>query len=436
MRSIRIALYRMRTHRVLQERKIGLPEEKLDRFANMGHYSEQMSYYPFPRSRESIALAQLPDSDEAGFSGTEAFSISTGTGRMSVPTYIIAEIGVNHNGDVDLARRMIDAAVDAGANATKFQTFRADLLVNRAAEKAAYQRNATDAAQTQYEMLHELELSQEAHYQLASHCRNCGLDFVSTPFDAESARFLVDEIGMPWVKVPSGEIVNGPLLLVVSRLQRPLVVSTGMATEAEVAQALEVITHGLSGREGNPRLQGAPAAQTWEKVRESVTLLHCTSAYPTPYEDVNLRAMDRLRSVFGTHVGLSDHTEGIAVSVGAVARGARIIEKHFTIDRSLPGPDQAASLEPTEFSRMVKEIRIVEMALGEDTKAPSKSERENINLVRQGLVAARPIEEGEIFTPDCLVTQRPATGTSPMRFWALMGKLATRTYATGEPIVE
>lgn len=349
-------------------------------------------------------------------------------------TYVIAEVGVNHNGDVDLGRRMIDAAVETGADAVKVQTFRADRLVSPTAGVAPYARGEDGTAGTQYDLLRGLELDRDAHVALARHCRSLGCDFVSTPFDADSARFLVEEIGVPWLKMPSGEIVNGPLLWAASRMGVPLVISTGMATFGEIETALAVVTQGMAGHAGAPDPSAVPGKSELAGLADRVTLLHCTTAYPAPYADVNLRCMTGMAQRFGLSVGLSDHTPGTAAAVGATACGATVIEKHFTTDCTLPGPDQAASLEPTDFRRMVDEIRIVAQCLGEADKGPTPSERENMFPVRQGIVAARAITRGEAYTAEALTTRRPAAGASPMRYWSLLGQVADRDYEAGEPI--
>lgn len=348
-------------------------------------------------------------------------------------TYVVAEIGVNHNGDLDLARRMVDAAAQSGADAAKFQTFQADSLVSKEAPSAPYARDR-GGDNSQHALLRQLELSQEAFKVLAKHCRDLDLDFVSTPFDIDSARFLVETIGMPWIKVPSGEIVNGPLLLAVSRMGLPLVVSTGMATEAEILGALKVIAHGFSGSSTMPTPGASLSDADFTALRSKVTLLLCTSAYPTPYEQVNLRAMDRLARLTGGAVGLSDHTAGSIAAAAAVARGATIIEKHFTTDPNLPGPDQAASLNPDAFRRMVEDIRIVEAVLGSEQKCLQAAERENIGLVRQSLVALESIRQGESFTEKNLGTRRPGDGLSPMQYWSLLGQPANRDYQAGDLI--
>lgn len=347
-------------------------------------------------------------------------------------TYIIAEAGVNHNGSLDLARELIDVAAAAAVDAVKFQTFRAEALVTPAAPKAAYQSAATGSDESQFAMLKALELSMEDHRVLVEHCQHRGVQFLSTPFDSESLRLLVDEFRMPRIKIPSGEITNGPLLLQAALTGLPIILSTGMSTLSEVEAALGVIALGYTVPEAEPGLNAFAAAYGSEAgqaaLMDRVTLLHCTSEYPTPPEAVQLRVMDTLRSAFGIAVGYSDHTRGITVPVAAVARGAVLIEKHFTLDRTLPGPDHRASLEPDELAEMVRAIREVELALGGAIKAPTAGEVEVRGVARRSLVAARMIEEGEFFSEDDIIARRPGGGISPMEYWSYLGQRASRRY--------
>ncbi len=354
-------------------------------------------------------------------------------------TYIIAEAGVNHNGSLDLARKLIDVAAEAGADAVKFQTFRADALTTRAAPKATYQRETTDAAESQYAMLKALELDESDHEALVAHCQERGIQFLSTPFDTESLALLVDRFDIPRVKVPSGEITNGPLVLAAARTGRPVILSTGMSTLGEVEQALGALAFGYTAeRSASPGFEAFADAyasdEGQEALRTRVTVLHCTTAYPTPLAEVNLRAMDTIHGAFGVAVGYSDHTVGIVIPIAAVARGATLIEKHFTTDRSLPGPDHRASLEPGELAEMVRSIREVEASLGYAIKAPTSAELENRPVGRKSLTAAVPIAEGEEFTPQNVTAQRPGTGISPMHYWEYLGANAGRTYKTGEAL--
>lgn len=350
--------------------------------------------------------------------------------------FVIAEAGVNHNGSLDRARALVRAAADAGADAVKFQTFKAEKVAAATAPKAAYQKETTGARESQLDMIRKLELPDAAFHTLAADCRAAGIEFMSTPFDLGSLDFLVRETGLTRLKIPSGEVTNGPFLLAAARAGLPLIVSTGMATMDEIEDALGVIAFGFSGTHETPGQQAFAHAyaQARNVLTERVTLLHCTTEYPAPYGEVHLRAMDAMRRRFGVPVGYSDHTPGIAVPIAAAALGAVTIEKHFTMDRTLPGPDHAASLEPGELKDMVRAIRSVEAALGEAIKAPQPSERANMAVARRSLVAARPIKKGEHLAPEMLDAKRPGTGMSPMRYWELLGTSATRDYAPDEPI--
>ena len=353
-------------------------------------------------------------------------------------TYVIAEAGVNHNGSLDLARRLVEAAAQAGADAVKFQTFRAQRIARRDAPKAAYQERNGAAGETQFEMLARLELDEAAHEELIAHCARHAIQFVSTPFDRDDLRMLVERFQLPLLKIASGEITNGPLLWDAARSRKRIVLSTGMSSLAEVESALGVLAHGFTAatppasREACEAAFNSSAGQ--EALKAYVSLLHCTSEYPAPFEDVNLRAMDTLASKFGLPVGLSDHTTGYAVAVAAVARGAAIIEKHMTLDRSLPGPDHKASLEPDEIAAMVRAIRETEQALGSALKVPAPSELGNRAIARKSLVASGPIRRGEPFTERNLAIKRPGDGLDPMLYWELLGKAAKRDYRADEPI--
>lgn len=329
--------------------------------------------------------------------------------------FIIAEAGVNHNGSLDRAKKMVEVAAGAGADAIKFQTFRADTLVTRDARKAAYQQKTTGPGETQFEMLKKLELSVESHQALIAHCRLNRIEFLSTPFDLTTIDLLV-QMGVNKWKIPSGEITNLPYLRKIAALGQEIILSTGMADMGEIHDAIDVFTSfGVS-----------PG---------SITVLHCNTEYPTPVQDVNLRAMDTIKSAFpGIYVGYSDHTLGIEVPVAAVAMGATIIEKHFTLDRTLPGPDHRASLEPDELTAMVKAIRNIEAALGNGIKKPTPSELKNRPIARKSIVAARPIQAGEKFTGENLTVKRPGTGLSPMQWDRVVGTTAMKDYARDEPI--
>lgn len=348
---------------------------------------------------------------------------------------IIAEAGVNHNGSRDLALRLVDAAADAGADVVKFQTFRANDLVTAAAPRAEYQiRNAQDDV-SQLEMLRRLELSMDDHRVLVEHSRARGIAFMSTAFDAASLRFLAT-LDMPAIKIPSGDVTAAPLLLEAARLKRAIIMSTGMCTLGDVERALGVLAFGFL-HDGNPESEAACAAayssaEGRAAVEERVTLLHCSTEYPAPPASVNLRAMETLAQAFGLPVGYSDHTEGVDISVAAVALGASVVEKHFTLDRSLPGPDHAASLEPKELHHLVSGIRRVEAALGSPVKSPSGEEMATAQVARRSVVAARDIQPGETLTLDMLATKRPGTGISPMGIWDLVGRKAPRPFVRDE----
>lgn len=352
--------------------------------------------------------------------------------------YVIAEAGVNHDGSLGRARELVDVAAIAGADAVKFQTFRADELVTRTARKAAYQQETTDPAESQHGMLQALELGPSDHRALVEHCGRRGIQFLSTPFDIASLRFLAGELRVPRLKIPSGEVTNGPLLLEAARSGLPVIMSTGMSTLTEVEQALSVLAFGYAtdGPRPDPAaLEAAYASdQGQDALRQHVTLLHCTSEYPTPPEDVHLRAMDTLRAAFGLPVGYSDHTRGLAVPIAAVARGAAVLEKHFTLDRSLPGPDHRASLEPDELADLVSAVRELPEALGRSVKAPTTAELDTRTAARKSLVALKPIAAGETLTEENLGVRRPGSGISPVHYWSYLGRPADRAYEADEPL--
>lgn len=358
--------------------------------------------------------------------------------RIGKGIYIIAEAGVNHNGSLDMAKELVDVAVLAGANAVKFQTFRADRLVSGTAPKAEYQTRTTEPSESQYEMLRRLELGESAHRELIAYCRQRGIQFLSTPFDPESVDLLATTFDLPCLKLPSGEITNAPLLLKAASTGKAVILSTGMSTLAEVEEALGVLAFGYLHREVSPSIAAfreAYLSREGQRVlEENVILLHCTTEYPAPFAEVNLRAMDTLAAAFGLPVGFSDHTEGIAVPVAAAARGAAVIEKHFTLDRSLPGPDHKASLEPDELRAMVQAIRRVELALGSGRKLPAPSEAKNMAVARKSIVAAWEIAAGEPFTAENIDVKRPGTGISPLHYWEVIGRKARRNFAKDEVI--
>lgn len=327
-------------------------------------------------------------------------------------TFIIAEAGVNHNGKVDLALQLVDKAVEAGADCVKFQTFITENEMVKNAEKAEYQKNATGDSETEFEMVKKLELSFDEFRQLKAYCEQKNILFMSTPFDLDSIDFLESLDIFCW-KIPSGEITNLPYLIRIAKTKRDIIMSTGMCELDEVSQAVEILKENGAGK---------------------ITLLHCNTEYPTPYEDVNLRAMDTLHKEFQLEIGYSDHTLGIEVPIAAAALGASVIEKHFTLDRNMEGPDHKASLEPHELKQMISSIRNIEKALGGGEKKPSNSERKNISVARKSIVAKKAIRKGEQFTEENLAVKRPGTGINPMRWNEIVGLYANKDYAEDEQI--
>ena len=354
-------------------------------------------------------------------------------------TFFIAEAGVNHNGDIALARQLIDIAAAAGANAVKFQTFRADQVVSRSAPKAEYQTRTTDGAESQLEMIRGLELSEADHAQLIDHARARDIEFLSTPFDMGSLRLLTERFKLDTVKIPSGEITNAPFILAIARCARRIILSTGMSTLGEVEAALGVLAFGFSASPDTVPTAGSFARafaleSARRELRERVTILHCTTEYPAPFAEVNLRAMDTMAAAFGLPVGYSDHTSGIHISLAAVARGARVIEKHFTTDRTLPGPDHRASIEPEALGELVRQIREIEVAVGDGFKRPGESEWKNRDVARRSLVASRAITAGEPFTEHNVTCKRPGTGVTAAAWFATIGKRAPRDFDPDELI--
>ena len=327
---------------------------------------------------------------------------------------IIAEAGVNHNGSIPMAKEMIDVAADAGADLVKFQTFTAEKLVIKTAKKADYQKNSSDQTESQFQMIKKLELNRNDHEILLEHCNKNNIQFLSTPFDRQSIN-LLDEINIPFFKIPSGEITNLPYLRHIGGIGKPVVISTGMATISEVKNAMSILLD--AGIKQN-----------------DITVLHCNSEYPSPMKDVNLKAMQTLENELGVKVGYSDHTLGIEVSVAAVAMGAKVIEKHFTLDRNLYGPDHGASLEPSELKEMISAIRNIERALGDGVKKPSQSEIKNLLISRKSIVSKRPIKKGELFSKENLTVKRPGNGISPMKWDEILGSVSIRDYLKDELI--
>ena len=350
---------------------------------------------------------------------------------------IIAEAGVNHNGSLPMAQDLIAAAAEAGADFVKFQTFRTQELMAFDAPKAAYQK-AAGIEDSQFDMIKALELSQDDHYALIETAMNHGIGFLSTPFDHGSLDFLTDNLKLGTLKIPSGEVTNGPLLLHAATKNVNIILSTGMSNLVEIEEALGVIAYGLVQGDAAPcedAFRSAFSSAVGQEALDArVTLLHCTTEYPAPMDSVNLFAMDVMADRFGLPVGYSDHTGGISVAVAAAARGACVIEKHLTLDRTLPGPDHQASIEPQMFAEMVKAVRDVQAALGKPVKAPAAVEIPNMEVARRSLVATASIQKGEKFTTTNIGAKRPGSGVSPMRYWDVLGRFASKSYNQDERI--
>ena len=330
-------------------------------------------------------------------------------------TIIIAEAGVNHNGSIELAKKLIDVASKVGADFVKFQTFKAKNLVTQTADKAKYQKKTTKTDESQFEMINKLELDRKTHEELIAYCQTKDIQFLSTAFDHDSIALLT-ELDIPMFKIPSGEITNLPYLRTIGGLGKPIIMSTGMSTLDEVSDALNVLIE--SGAD-----------------KEQITILHCNTEYPTPMKDVNLKAMLTIRDELGVKIGYSDHTLGIEIPIAAVTMGATVIEKHFTIDRALAGPDHLASLEPDELKEMIYSIRNIEKAIGDGVKEPSPSEIKNISIARKSILAKRPIKKGELFSENNLTVKRPGTGVSPMEWENIIGKNSDRSYEADDLII-
>ncbi|OGU78035.1 MAG: N-acetylneuraminate synthase [Stygiobacter sp. RIFOXYC12_FULL_38_8] len=329
-------------------------------------------------------------------------------------TFIIAEAGVNHNGNIELAFKLIDAAKNAGADAVKFQTFKANTLVSKKAEKADYQKQTTSLDESQYEMIKKLELSLKDHHNLIAYCKQKGIQFLSSPFDLESID-LLNELGLDVFKIPSGEIVNLPYLRKLGKLNKNVILSTGMSDLGEIEDAIDVLFENGTDK-------------------EKITILQCNTEYPTPYKDVNLKAMLTIKNAFDVKVGYSDHTKGIEVPIAAVVLGAEVIEKHFTLDRNMEGPDHKASLEPDELKLMVQSIRNIEKALGSGIKKPSPSELKNKPIARKSLIAIKEIKKGEFFSEENIGIKRPGNGISPMRWDEVVGSVANKEFSADDLI--
>lgn len=357
---------------------------------------------------------------------------------MKRKVQLIAEAGVNHNGDMEMARKLIDLAADCGADAVKFQTFTAAKLTTKSAEKADYQKQKTDAIESQQSMLAKLELSHDQHWMLKAHAEARGIEFLSSPFDDASADFLVNELKLARIKIPSGEITNAPMLLRIARAGAKVIVSTGMCDLSDIEAALGVLAFGYMNSSKAPgRAAFREAFESSEGaaiLRDRVTILHCTSDYPAKTEQVHLAAMKTLRDAFGLPTGYSDHTPGVHVSFAAAALAAECIEKHFTLDKSLPGPDHDASLAPDELRAWVHGIREIEAAIGSSQKRPQPSELSTRRVARKSLVASAPIRAGETFSLENVTAKRPGDGVSPLALWDLLGRKASRSYEADEKI--
>ncbi len=329
---------------------------------------------------------------------------------MSV--YIIAEAGVNHNGSIEIAKKMVDKAKEAGADCIKFQTFVSENIVSKSASKAEYQKQQTDANESQLDMLKKLELSFDEFIELNKYCKEKGIEFLSTAFDFDSIDFL-HCLGIKRWKIPSGDITNLPYLIKIAKLGKPVILSTGMSTMEDIGFAIKALK---------------------ENGSDNITVLHCTTEYPAPYNAVNLKAMNVIRTEFDVPIGYSDHTEGIEISIAAVALGATVVEKHFTLDKSMVGPDHKSSIEPNELKALVSSIRKVEVAIGNGVKRPSEAEKKNIAIVRKSIIAKHDIAKGELFSEENLTVKRPGSGISPMRWFEVIGRIASRDFKEDELI--
>ncbi|MGM8213708.1 N-acetylneuraminate synthase [Virgibacillus sp. W0430] len=351
--------------------------------------------------------------------------------------FIIAEAGVNHNGSLKLAYKLVDAAVEAQADAIKFQTFKTEKLVTKTAKQADYQKKNIGEVSSQFDMLKKLELSYHDFKQLKQYCDEKDIIFLSTPFDLESVYFLIHELELPVMKVPSGEITNAPYLYEIAKQGIRVILSTGMATMEEIHLALAFLAYGYSGNSSISLKEAKSFYETKEAktlLRNKVSILHCTTEYPTPVEDVNLNVVDGMKKEFNLPIGLSDHSEGILIPIAAVAKGVSIIEKHFTLDKTLPGPDHVASLEPAQLKEMVQSIRVIESSLGEEKKKPLKRELKNKEVARKSLVAAKSIKAGDMFTKENLTIKRPGTGIAPYHYWNYLGEKSDKDYEEDEVI--
>lgn len=355
-------------------------------------------------------------------------------------TYIIAEAGVNHNGSLEMAKELVKVAKEAGADAIKFQTFKAENLVTKKAAQADYQIDNLGEATSQYEMLKRLELSFEDFTELQSFCQAENIEFLSTPFDFESVDFLLNILHIETIKISSGELTNAPFIHYVATKQKPIILSTGMATVEEIHEALAFIAYGLAQPLEVVTVENVGQFYHSDKakkvLKQYVTLLHCSTQYPTPPTSINLKAMDKMKEIFSLPIGFSDHSEGIHIPIAAVSIGATVIEKHFTLDKTLEGPDHVASLNPEELNAMVKGIREIELALGDGIKKPTSIELQNRISARKSLVAKKSIQVGEVFSISNLTVKRPGSGISPSKYWSYIGNSAIKSYDGDELIDE
>jgi len=358
---------------------------------------------------------------------------------MGKKVFIIAEAGVNHNGSLNRALEMVDVAANAKANAIKFQTFKTEELVAKHAPKAEYQMRNDQVDESQFDMLKKLELNEEDHFKIIEHCNQRNIKFLSTPFDSKSLHFLINRLNLEVIKIPSGEITNGPFLLEVARAAKKIILSTGMSNLGEIEKALKVIAFGFLNKSGeipsHSELQNILSKEeAILLLKRRVVILHATTEYPAPVTEINLSAMNTIFTAFKLPIGYSDHSLGIHIPIAAVAMGASVIEKHFTLDKELPGPDHKASLNPIELETMVRLIRETEMAVGNGIKQPVPSEIKNMEIARKSLIASKTIKKGEKFSIDNLTSKRPGSGISPMLYWQMLGKEATFDFDEGDLI--
>ncbi|WP_285397572.1 N-acetylneuraminate synthase [Lysinibacillus sp. fls2-241-R2A-57] len=355
-------------------------------------------------------------------------------------TYIIAEAGVNHNGSLEMAKKLVEVAKKAGADAVKFQTFKVENLVTKQAKQADYQVDNLGEATSQFAMLKKLELTYEEFEELKAFCQTEDIAFLSTPFDFESVDFLLDKLAVEKVKIPSGELTNAPFIHYMATKRKPIILSTGMATVEEIHEALAFIACGLANPLDAVTMETVQQFYHTEEAKKVlqhyVTLLHCTTQYPAPASSINLNAISEMKEIFGLPIGLSDHSEGIRISIAAVSLGAKVIEKHFTLDKTLEGPDHIASLNPDELKEMIGGIREIEQALGDGVKRPTTTELQNRMPARKSLVAKRPIKIGEVFSASNLTIKRPGSGIAPSKYWSYIGKGALKSYDEDELIDE